>query len=88
MASPQILPMYADIGLGRDAREVDRDEITLVVQLPAPGYDVPVTRVVRPAAAIAEPPPAISEDLLCRCREQTLVESLQVLIRRLVRAAA
>ena len=36
---------------------------------------------------IAEPPPAVSEDLSCRLREETLVKRLQILIRRLLRAA-
>ena len=44
--------------------------------------------VVWPAAAVAEPPPAVSEDLSCRLREETLVERLQILIRRFVRTTA
>src|SRR5262245_46442911 len=57
-----ILPWYADEGLGRRRRKIDHDQLAVVAVFPAPGQDVQVARVVRPAGALAEPPLAVSED--------------------------
>jgi hypothetical protein len=58
-----------------------------IAQLSALGHDVQVTRVVLPAAAIAEPLPAASKDLSRRLCEQVPVERLHIRIRRFIGAA-
>jgi hypothetical protein len=87
LPASQLVPGHLHTSLGGCLPIIHDDEGARIVRDPAPGEDVLATLVIGPAAAIAEAPLAVPEEITVRRVQEAPVESREIVLDRLRRAA-